>query len=143
MIMHPHFEYFPTNTKASAKPLDLFFQIFPLQSPPQLLRKAQHFLLLLLREFRSEPLLTTTLRRVRRHLLPPRRSTSAAAGVVYDLIRRRMHVAEWGSGDFPVEVAVAAARSAGEAGGGGGVFVGCEFAAAVGGVAAETGCMVP
>lgn len=91
MIVHPNFKDFPSNPKASAKPLDLVFLLFPLQLPPQLVREAQHFLLLLLRELGPEPLLS---RRV------PRRSAAA----VYHLRVVR--------GDFAVEVAVAAACAA-------------------------------
>lgn len=152
MVMHPHLEHLPTHPNTSAEPLYLIIQILPLQFPPQLLRKPQHLLLLLCRELRPETLLPrpTPLRRLqhparRRPLLPPavvhevrrqlrRLPPAPAAGVA--------HPSGWrGARDFAVEVAVAPAGGALEADTGGGVVEG-ELAAAVGGVAAEAGCMV-
>nr|GMD30722.1 hypothetical protein Iba_chr09aCG9710 [Ipomoea batatas] len=97
--------------------------------PPQLLRERQHLLLLLRREFRPEPLRPAPLRRLRH--LRRRRGGGAHHVVVF-----HGHPAPVGD-HFAVEIAVAAAGGAVQGG-----AVGCELAAAVGGVAAETGCMV-
>jgi len=116
MVMHPNFEDLPTNSNASAEPLNLIIQILPLKLPTKLLRKRQHLLLLICAELRPEPLLT-----------PP------IAAVIHPSRTFRTHRVL----HFPVEVPVAPTRGALQP-----PAVHRELPAAVGGVASEAGCMV-
>lgn len=133
MIMHPNFKNLPTHPNSSTKPLHLIIHILPLQLPSQLLRKFHHHFLLLRRELGPKPLLPAPIRL--HHPLPPLSITSIVHQVGCHLGTRG------GIGELAVEVSVAGTGGAMKAGGGG--VVGGELTAAIGGVAAQVGCMVP
>ncbi|WVZ25145.1 hypothetical protein V8G54_003689 [Vigna mungo] len=116
MVMHPNFENLPTNSNASAEPLNLIIQILPLKLPTNFLRKSQHLLLLICAEFRPEPLLTPSL-------------TTVIHGFRALRTHRILH--------FPVKVPVAPTRHALQP-----PAVHRELPTPIGGVASETGCMV-
>lgn len=135
MIVHPNLENLASDAHAPAEPLDLVVEIFPLQLPAQFLGKCEHLVLLIGRELCAEALL----------------SGVGGGGVLDDGVAVVVDVegvvgggGAWGDdvGEFAVEVAVAAAGGAVEVVGRRGGVVEGEFAAAVGGVTAETGCMV-
>jgi len=59
MIMHPNFKNLSTYPNSSTEALNFIFFIFPLQLPPQLLCKSQHFLLLFRCKLSPIPLFST------------------------------------------------------------------------------------